>query len=170
MRLSTFGAIALLVFALLGAGAGFAGGFTPHEPLDPAKAQSLSLTPLEIQSGGTVHKFRVEVAQTAQQQHIGLMHRTELAADRGMLFAYDRPMAMRFWMRNTFIPLDMLFMKRDGRIDFIVENAEPHDESPLGPSTPMNAQLELPAGTVSKLGIKVGDVVRHAVFGNASVP
>jgi uncharacterized membrane protein (UPF0127 family) len=142
----------------------------PHEPLDPAKAQSLPLTPLEIQSGGTVHKFQVEVAETDVQQHIGLMHRARLAADHGMLFAYERPMAMQFWMRNTFIPLDMLFMKADGQVAYIVENAQPHDETPVGPRARMSAQLELPAGTVAKFGIKVGDTVRHQFFGNAPAP
>jgi len=171
MRYFRIVAVVLLAVGILSSGAGFTRvSFAPHEPLNPAKAQSLPLTLLEIQSGGTIHKFRVEVAETAKQQEIGLMHRTELPADHGMLFAYERPQAMRFWMRNTFIPLDMLFMKGDGRIASIDENVQPHDETPVGPSARMSAQLELPGGTVARLGIKVGDVVRHPFFGNVPKP
>ncbi|TAL00288.1 MAG: DUF192 domain-containing protein [Rhodospirillaceae bacterium] len=151
---------------VLGSVGAYAQPFRPHEPLDPSKAQSLPLTPMDIEAGGKVHHFKVEVAQTQEEQHIGLMHRTELAADRGMLFPYEVPEVLKFWMRNTFIPLDMLFMRDDGVITYIAENVQAHDERPVGPDTPVSAQLELPAGTVARLGIKVGDTVHHTIFGN----
>ncbi|MCB2108826.1 MAG: DUF192 domain-containing protein, partial [Rhodobacteraceae bacterium] len=97
--------------ALLGAGSvSCAQGLRPHEPLDPAKAQSLPLTPLEIQTqDGTRHKFSVEVADLPQTRAIGLMHRVVLPPDRGMLFDFGESTRVTMWMRNTFIPLDMLF-------------------------------------------------------------
>jgi len=157
----------LLCLAFITAGfAVHAQPFRPHEPLDPSKAQSLPLTPLSIEVGGKAHHFKVEVAQTDEQQHIGLMHRTELAPNRGMLFPYPEPQVIKFWMRNTFIPLDMLFMRKDGKIVFIAENVQPHDERPVGPEQPVSAELELPAGTVAHLGIKTGDLIHHAFFAN----
>jgi uncharacterized membrane protein (UPF0127 family) len=154
------------VSLVLSAPLAYAQPFRPHEPLDPSKAQSLPLTPLEIVAHGRHHHFQVEVAVSEEQQHIGLMHRSELPADHGMLFAYDHPEVMKFWMRNTFIPLDMLFMGHDGKIMAIAQNVQPHDERPVGPNEPMWAELELPAGTVARLGIRTGDTVRHAAFEN----
>jgi uncharacterized membrane protein (UPF0127 family) len=140
--------------------------FEPHEPLDPSKAQSLPLTPMVIESDGKLYHFQVEVADTEAEHEIGLMHRAQLGKDRGMLFTYTRPEVMKYWMRNTFIPLDMLFMRGDATIAYIVENVQPHDERPVGPDFPVVAELELPAGTVAHFKIKVGDILRHAAFGN----
>jgi len=157
---------AFIAIALLLAGGAEARAFKPHEPLNPAKAQSLPLTPLTIESDGQLHRFQVEVAESEAQHEIGLMHRAELGKDRGMLFIYTRTVRMKYWMRNTFIPLDMLFMRGDGSIAYIAENVEPHDERPVGPDFPVVAQLELPGGTVSRLGIRTNDILHHASFGN----
>jgi uncharacterized membrane protein (UPF0127 family) len=135
---------------------------TPYEPLDPKKAQSLPATPLSIGA----HKFTVELADDDEERGIGLMHRGQMAADHGMLFDFFSPRRVGFWMRNTFIPLDMLFVKSDGEIVSIIENVRPHSETPVGPDRPVRAVLELNGGTVKKLGLKVGDVVRHAAFKN----
>jgi uncharacterized membrane protein (UPF0127 family) len=140
--------------------------FRPHEPLDPSKAQALPVTPLDIVAHGRHHQFQVEVAASEEQQHIGLMHRSALPPDHGMLFTYDHPEVLKFWMRNTFIPLDMLFMSHEGKIMAVAQNVQPHDERPVGPNDPMWAELELPAGTVARLGIRAGDTIRHAYFGN----
>ncbi len=134
----------------------------PHEPLDPKKAQSLPESPLTI---GT-HKFTIELADDDKEREIGLMHRGQMADDHGMLFDFGSPRRVGFWMRNTFIPLDMLFMKSDGEIVSIIENVRPHVETPVGPDRPIRAVLELNGGLAKKLGLKVGDVVRHAVFNN----
>src|SRR5262249_35196402 len=115
----------------------------PHEPLNPAKAQTLPTSPLAIQSGAKTHAFTVELAATQSQRDTGMMHRTEVAADRGMLFDFQREQRVRFWMRNTFIPLDMLFIKSNGEVAFIVENATPHSDAPRGPDEPVQAVLEL---------------------------
>jgi len=150
----------------------FAQSFRPYEPLNPAKAQSLPLTPLSIESDGKTHDFQVEVAATERERDTGLMHRAELGPDRGMLFIYRAPRVMKFWMRNTFVPLDMIFMRSDGTITMILSDVQPHDERPVGPDRPVSAQLELPAGTAARLGLRRGDVVRHAAFRNltASAP
>lgn len=157
----------LVAAALLSGAPAGAQFLRPFEPLDPGKAQSLPLTPLTIQSGTQSHAFQVEVADEDRERATGLMHRTELAADRGMLFDFKRVQSVRIWMRNTFIPLDLLFMRRDGTVAFVHEHMVPHSEESVGPSQPMFAVLEVQDGTIKRLGLKVGDVVRHPIFGNA---
>lgn len=136
----------------------------PHEPLDPTKSQSLAISPLSIVSSGKVHAFTVELAATPKQRDTGLMHRRMLLAGYGMLFDFQREQRTRFWMRNTFIPLDMLFIRKTGEIIFIAPNVQPHSEKPVGPQRDVQAVLELPGGTVAALNIKTGDVVQHAIF------
>jgi uncharacterized protein len=140
--------------------------WTPREPLNPKNAQSLPESPLSISSGEGSHRFTVELADDDDERGIGLMHRGTMAADHGMLFDFVTPRRVGFWMRNTFIPLDMLFTKSDGEIVSIIENVQPHVEDPVGPERPVRAVLELNAGTVKTLGLKVGDVIHHAVFKN----
>jgi len=139
----------------------------PHEALNPQKAQSLPLSPLIIASGDAQHAFTVELADDDGKRTIGLMHRAEMAADRGMLFDFHTPRRVGFWMRNTFIPLDMIFARSNGEIVSIIENVQPHTEKPVGPDRPVRAVLELNAGTVKKLGLKIGDMIHHAAFKNA---
>ncbi len=134
----------------------------PHEPLDPTKAQALPEAPLTVAG----HAFTVELADDDHEREIGLMHRGQMAADHGMLFDFVTPRRVGFWMRNTFIPLDMLFLKSDGEIVAIMENIRPHAETPVGPDRPVRAVLELNGGVAGKLGLKVGDAVHHHVFKN----
>jgi uncharacterized membrane protein (UPF0127 family) len=140
---------------------------TPREPLNPKNAQALPESPLAISSGATTHRFTVELADDDTERGIGLMHRGQMAADHGMLFDFETARRVGFWMRNTFIPLDMLFLKSDGEVVSIAENVQPHTETPVGPDRPVRAVLELNAGMVKKLGLKVGDKIQHAVFKNA---
>jgi uncharacterized membrane protein (UPF0127 family) len=141
-------------------------GLRPHEPLNPAKAQSLPTSPLTIESGAARHAFTVELATTGTERDTGLMHRNTLAADRGMLFDFQREQPVRFWMRNTFIPLDMIFVRANGQIAAIAENTVPHSEKPVGAPQPVQAVLELAGGTAARLGIKPGDVIHHPIFKN----
>jgi uncharacterized membrane protein (UPF0127 family) len=115
--------------------------------------------PLTIRSGSRSHKFTVEVARTAQEQATGLMNRQSLAPDRGMIFPYDPPQPASFWMRNTLIPLDMIFIRADGTIARIVENTVPLSLEPVPSLEPVAAVLELAGGRSSQLGIKAGDRV-----------
>jgi uncharacterized protein len=142
--------------------------YRPHEPLDPSKAQSLPLTPLSIQTAKGKVEFQVEVADEDRERSIGLMHRNELALNRGMIFDFKTPREVSFWMRNTFIPLDMIFIAKDGTIQAIAENTIPHNDKGVGPGRMMTlGVLELQGGASAKLGIKPGDKVTHAIFANS---
>ncbi|MDG2243882.1 MAG: DUF192 domain-containing protein [Rhodospirillaceae bacterium] len=143
----------------------------PHEPFDSTKAQSLPLESGEILVTGegeevVAHAFQFELADTNASRSTGLMHRAEIATDRGMLFDFKRDRKVSMWMRNTFIPLDMLFLTADGEIVTIAENTVPHSEKSVPSRQRVRSVLEVAAGTVQRLGIKVGDRVRHAMFDN----
>lgn len=148
----TIAAFALLLFAL------------------PAAAQSqdpgFERSTLVIVSGDERHPFTVEMAVTSEQRAQGLMFRRELAADAGMLFDFGkRPSRAAMWMKNTLIPLDMLFIAPDGRIESIAERTVPHSLESISSRGPVRAVLELNGGTVSRLGIEPGDRVEHPLFG-----
>ncbi len=115
---------------------------------------------LVIESGGKTHRFRVELATTSKQQSQGLMFRRHLAADAGMLFVYRRSSEISMWMRNTYIPLDMLFIRKGGTIARIAERTVPLSEEIVSSGEPAIAVLELNAGTSARLGIKAGDRVK----------
>lgn len=119
----------------------------------------LSVVPLTVTSGDKVHNFRVELARTGQEQARGLMFRTAMGADEGMLFPMNPPRGASFWMRNTVIPLDLIFVGVDGRISNIAANAVPYDESPLRSVGLVIAVLELNGGRAAELGLKPGDKV-----------
>jgi uncharacterized membrane protein (UPF0127 family) len=121
-------------------------------------------SPLAIESGSDTLDFQVELARTAEQRQRGLMFRDSLDEDRGMLFDFGRTARVTMWMRNTYIPLDMLFIEDDGAIARIVANTEPLSDAVIGSGGPVRAVLELPAGTSADLGIEVGDRVIHPMF------
>jgi len=127
---------------------------------------ALKKSSLVIDTGGGPKRFAVELALTAKEQAQGLMFRRSLAPDGGMLFDFGETREASFWMRNTLIPLDMLFIDADGHIADIHERAVPLSEEPIESSVPVRAVLEVNGGTVARLGIKPGDVVHHAIFGN----
>lgn len=113
----------------------------------------LPIAPLEIRAGDKVHRFAVEVARTPQEQAYGLMHRTKLGPDEGMLFPFPQPRPASFWMKNTLIPLDMIFVRADGSIARIAANTVPHSLDSTGVSEPVAAVLELRGGRAAELGI-----------------
>jgi uncharacterized membrane protein (UPF0127 family) len=115
--------------------------------------------PLTITSAGGEHRFTVEVASTTEQQAMGLMYRNRLAPDRGMIFPLDPPRDASFWMRNTLIPLDMIFVRTDGTIANIAENTVPYSEEAVRSDGPVAAVLEIAGGRSAELGIKAGDKV-----------
>ena len=131
----------------------------------PAAAQvAFETTPLAIESGSGTLTFEVELAVSPEQRSQGLMFRERLDADQGMLFDFGRTAPVTMWMRNTFIPLDMLFIAADGRIARIVADTEPLSDAVIGSGGPVRAVLELPAGTSAERGIAVGDRVVHTIF------
>ena len=126
----------------------------------PATAPSgLPLVPLKIVSGSRSHDFTVEVAATADEQSRGLMFRETLAPNAGMVFPFRVPRPASFWMMNTLIPLDMIFIRADGTIARIAANTVPHSLEPVGVGEPVAAVLEIAGGRAAALGIKEGDVV-----------
>jgi uncharacterized membrane protein (UPF0127 family) len=136
-----------------------------------ALAQSLQSFPtgdLTIESASGPHKFHVEIATTPAQLEQGLMFRQSMAPDAGMLFDFKMPSPVSMWMKNTFIPLDMLFIDNKGRIINIAERAVPHSLDTIGAAAPARAVLEVNGGTAARLGIRPGDRVMFPIFGNAS--
>jgi uncharacterized membrane protein (UPF0127 family) len=128
------------------------------------QAASADLKTLEITSKTGVHAFSVEVADTEEQRQRGLMFRRELPEGTGMLFDFKREQDVSFWMQNTYVPLDMIFIRRDGRIVRIAENTEPLSTKLVPSGGRVLAVLEVIAGTARKLGIAPGDVVAHPIF------
>ena len=131
-----------------------------------ARARAADLEKLEIVTAAGPQIFSVEVMRNDAERARGLMHRRFLPADRGMLFDFQAEQPVMMWMRNTIIPLDMVFIARDGKIVNIAENTEPLSETTIPSDGPVTAVLELNAGTAARLAIKKGDSARHAMFGN----
>lgn len=130
-----------------------------------ASVRAAELEPLEIVTRSGVHVFSVEMAKTEEQRRTGLMYRKELPEGRGMLFDFSPEQNVSMWMKNTFIPLDMIFIGADGRILRIAENTVPQSERIIPSGGPAKGVLEVIAGTAQKYGIKPGDRVAHPLFG-----
>ena len=110
---------------------------------------------------GTTARFTVEVADTASERALGLMGRQKLASSKGMLFVYERPQTVAFWMENTFIPLDMVFADEAGVVKKIAEHARPLDRTPIPGGDDILFVLEINAGLAKGLGLTEGTVLRH---------
>jgi uncharacterized protein len=119
---------------------------------------------IEIISKSGVHSFSVELATNDAERERGLMFRKELPEGRGMLFDFEREAPVAFWMHNTYIPLDMIFIRADGSILRIAENTEPLSDRLVPSGGPVRAVLEVIGGTARRLGIAPGDKVAGAMF------
>jgi len=115
-------------------------------------------------AGGKTHTFEVEIAETFEEKARGLMHRRSLALDGGMLFVYTKELRQSMWMKNTLIPLDMLFIRQNGRIAHIHERAVPGSLATISSRGRVLAVLELRGGTAARLGIRKGDRVAYTIF------
>lgn len=122
-------------------------------------AAGLDQMPLTIVSGNKTHKFTVEVTRTPEQQQQGMMNRQSLAPDRGMLFPFETPREASFWMKNTLIPLDLIFYRSDGTIANIEANAVPMSLDFIYSAGPVAGVLEIAGGRAAELGLKAGDRV-----------
>jgi uncharacterized protein len=138
----------------------FLGLFVAAGPARAAGQQTL-----EIATKSGVHPFSVELATTEPEREKGLMFRKELPEGQGMLFDFQRDQDVGFWMQNTYIPLDMIFIKGDGRILRIAENTEPMSTKVIPSGGPVRFVLEVIAGTARKLGIAPGDRVASPLIG-----
>ncbi|HEX2538811.1 MAG TPA: DUF192 domain-containing protein [Pseudolabrys sp.] len=127
-------------------------------------AWALDRNTVEIASKGGVHVFTVEIADTEAAREKGLMYRKSLPPGQGMLFDFHSDQPVRFWMKNTYIPLDMIFIRSDGRILNIAENTTPMSENEVPSAGPVQAVLEVRGGTARKLGIAPGDRVANPIF------
>jgi uncharacterized membrane protein (UPF0127 family) len=148
------GALALVVVASLGLGA-------------RAGSPRFEKSALTIDTVAGPQHFAVELARTPEEQELGLMFRPSLAPNAGMLFDFGETRPAIFWMKNTLIPLDMLFITADGRVADIHERAVPLSEATIQSRVPVRAVLEINGSEAAQLGIRLGDVVHHAIFGNA---
>jgi hypothetical protein len=127
-------------------------------------AQGAEPDSLEIVTSTGRHAFQIEIANNDATRERGLMDRRYLAADRGMLFEFDREAPVSFWMKNTYIPLDMIFIAPSGVVTHIAANAEPLSERVIPSGGPCIAVLELAGGTAASIGLKVGDKVHYPFF------
>ncbi|KJS27841.1 MAG: hypothetical protein VR75_01635 [Hyphomonadaceae bacterium BRH_c29] len=133
----------------------------------PIALAELETAPLTIESANGAHAFTVEVADEPEEIRTGLMHRESMAPDAGMIFDLGEPREAAMWMKNTLIPLDMLFMDPAGKVIAIARNTVPGSLRTVSPGVPVKAVLELNGGRAAELGIEPGDTVISSVFGNA---
>ena len=132
-------------------------GFAPS-------ARAASIQPLEIVTKSGVHVFSVEMATTEEEKQNGLMYRKELPDGKGMLFDFSPEQQISMWMKNTYVSLDMIFIRADGRILRIAENTEPMSTKIISSGGLARGVLEVIAGTAQKYGIQPGDRVAHPLF------
>ena len=147
-------------------GAGVAGGVglafgaraqltDPTGPQPPLPTQALSITTAD----GKIHRFSVELARTPREQQVGLMYRTSIASDGGMLFVWPRPQVSQMWMQHCPVPEDMVFIGTDNTVASIAENTVPESLAIVSSNVVTSATLELQGGLTARLGISVGDKV-----------
>jgi len=164
MQLKAFAAAAALVFAVAG-GACLQGLPAQAQQAEITAAQpTLHTEPLTIETTHGPKRFTVEIANDDNEREIGLMFRKRLGDNEGMLFEFDQPAVQSFWMKNTLIPLDMVFIGADGRIVSIIKNAGPKTLDPRTSKGPATGVLELRGGLADQDGIRPGDRVQHPFF------
>jgi uncharacterized membrane protein (UPF0127 family) len=150
------------MFRVLVRSAALAAALTLYMAATPASGQALEQ--VEITTKGGVRVFDVEMADTEPKRRIGLMHRKELADGKGMLFDFGRPQPIAMWMQNTYVSLDMIFIREDGTIANIAENTTPLSERSIFSAGSVLSVLEVVAGTAKRYGIAPGDKVSHRIF------
>ncbi len=161
--------VPIIALAAAIVGLGFT-GLTHAQAPDPIAPDAVVAyggpDPLIIETEEGAHSFTVELANTPEARERGMMFRESMDPDTGMLFDYEQPQLASIWMRNTLIPLDIVFIRDSGAIAKIVTNARPLSLRSMGSDVPVLAVLELAGGRTLELGIDPGDIVRHPLFGN----
>ncbi|MGH6814507.1 MAG: DUF192 domain-containing protein, partial [Hyphomicrobiaceae bacterium] len=130
----------------------------------PSPGAGMRRETLTLVTSSGEHVINIEVAETAEEKAYGLMFRTSLAENAGMLFEFDPPQDVTMWMRNTYISLDMVFIRGDGAVHRVETRTEPLSERTIASQGSVTAVLELPAGAADRMKIKPGDRVRHPYF------
>ena len=133
------------------------------EPFPRAAERPDGLIPLSIETATGSHDYLVEVARTAEEQARGLMFRQKMAPDRGMIFPHDPPRPAAFWMKDTYLPLDMIFITADGRVESVAADTVPLSTQSYRSQGPVAAVLELNAGEAARMGLRPGDRVSYMV-------
>jgi hypothetical protein len=133
----------------------------------PVAAVALPVATITIDTAKGPHTFKVEIAGDDASREKGLMFRKTMAADAGMIFDFHQEVMPTFWMKNTVLPLDIIFIRSDGAISSVAANAVPMSLAPIPSSEPVRAVLELNAGRAKALGLGPGSKVHSAIFGNA---
>ncbi|AXS42625.1 DUF192 domain-containing protein [Breoghania sp. L-A4] len=136
----------------------------PAQPLvaQPLRELAAPVERLSVVTETGAHTFNVEIAETNEERARGLMFRTEMAPDHGMLFDFGRMQETYFWMKNTPLPLDMVFIRENGTVANIAQYTTPFSETPVPSHGPVRFVLELVGGTAHAIGLKAGDRVVHA--------
>ncbi len=140
--------------------------FIPFDAVARGQAQNLPVSPLKVDVDSICYKFEVELAVSPSERNIGLMYRHQMADDHGMLFLNPEVQYNSFWMKNTYISLDIIFIRADGTIANIVANTIPLNLDPVLSTEPVLAVLELNAGQAARMGLKAGDQITHEIFEN----
>lgn len=159
MRLTGILWAAVLALAACSPPAGAGGFLSPAAASTAHPISGLPVIPLTVITAGKAHHFQVEIARSGEEQAKGLMFRTTMGADEGMIFPMDPPRLAAFWMKNTVIPLDIIFIGTDRRILNIAANAVPYSDESLASSGAVSVVLELNGGRAAQLGIGPGDRV-----------
>ena len=120
--------------------------------------------PLTVVTASGRHQFVVEITETDADKAMGLMFRQSLPRRAGMLFSYDKPFEITMWMRNTYISLDMIFIRQDGSVHRIAKGTEPFSERVVSSQGDVSAVLEVAAGVADEIGLKAGDKIEHSFF------
>lgn len=155
MRLGVCVALALLALSFVS---------TLPSPARALEAGEAVTEPLILETSGGPKTLDVEVARDPASRERGLMYRRYMPENRGMLFDFGRSETVLMWMKNTYIPLDMIFISRDGKVTHIEANTEPLSQAIISSNGPAFAVLEVNAGVAQKLGLKDGDIVKHKMF------
>ena len=150
----------------LALGLGLLGAGPMAAPAAIAQAQAQPTLPMVTLQAG-IHLVKAEVADDERKRAVGLMFRESLAPNHGMLFVFREKAGHCFWMRNTLIPLDMVFIAADGRVHRIHERAVPQSLATISSNGPVRATLELQGGAAERLNLRVGDRVEHRIFGTS---
>ena len=138
----------------------------PAEAQAQAMTQPVAATPLVVKTGKGEKRFDIEIADEAVERSAGMMFRNEMPDNRGMLFVMDDTSRAGFWMKNTPLPLDLLFIGADGRVKAI-RRGEPQSEALISPDAPVRFVLEFKAGTAASNGIAEGDLLVHPAIAAA---
>lgn len=144
-----------------------AAGATAQTPVQPEPLSAFEHSKLEVRTDAGVRRFDVWLADSPSRRSQGLMFVERLKPNTGMLFVYEQPQTVSMWMKNTLIPLDMLFISRSGKVTRIARNTTPQSLATISSLGSVVGVLEIGGGESKRLGIQVGDTVLHAAFGTA---